>query len=243
MEISSKCINIALDEIDTSINSALKIIGEFVDADRSYIFDYDFEENIGINTFEWCNRDIIPQINELQESPIEAFQSWIPLHKDGKAVVIPEVKDLKINSMKEILSEQGIKSLLTFPLFQENRLTGFTGFDSVRKAHHYNKDEIEIIEIFSKILASLQMRVRQDKERQKIMDEMKTSLEKVKTLSGLLPICAKCKNIRDDKGYWRSIEEYIEAHTEFLFTHGMCKECMEDLYGQSEWYLKNKKNT
>ena len=52
--------------------------------------------------------------------------------------------------------------------------------------------------------------------------------QKVKTLHGLLPICAKCKKIRDDKGYWHKLEEYISEHSEADFTHGLCESCFRD---------------
>jgi DNA-binding response OmpR family regulator len=55
--------------------------------------------------------------------------------------------------------------------------------------------------------------------------ELEAALAKVKTLSGLLPICASCKKIRDDKGYWTQIESYIRHHSEAEFSHGFCPEC------------------
>ncbi len=67
---------------------------------------------------------------------------------------------------------------------------------------------------------------------------------KVKKLSGFLPICASCKKIRDDKGYWNQIEAYIEKHSEAQFSHALCEECSKLLYGEEEWYqkLKSKKD-
>ena len=56
------------------------------------------------------------------------------------------------------------------------------------------------------------------------------ALKNIKTLRGLLPICASCKKIRDDKGYWNGLETYIHQHTEAEFTHGICPECMQKLY-------------
>ena len=70
--------------------------------------------------------------------------------------------------------------------------------------------------------------------------KLKEALVRVKTLSGLLPICASCKKIRDDKGYWNEIETYISSHSEAEFSHGMCKECGDKLYGSQEWYKKIK---
>lgn len=67
-------------------------------------------------------------------------------------------------------------------------------------------------------------------EKDKLIVELKDALNKVKTLSGLLPICASCKNIRDDKGYWNKIESYIRTHSEAEFTHSICPECSEKLY-------------
>jgi GAF domain-containing protein len=58
-------------------------------------------------------------------------------------------------------------------------------------------------------------------------DRLAHALEKVKTLHGLLPICAWCKRIRDDAGYWSQVEAYLHAHTDADFTHGICPECLE----------------
>jgi PAS domain-containing protein len=60
--------------------------------------------------------------------------------------------------------------------------------------------------------------------------ELKQTIARVNTLGGLLPICANCKKIRDDKGYWNRLEGYIQDHSEAEFTHGICPECIEKLY-------------
>ena len=60
--------------------------------------------------------------------------------------------------------------------------------------------------------------------------ELQEALDQVKVLSGLLPMCASCKNIRDDKGYWQSVESYVSAHSEATFTHGLCPACVRRLY-------------
>ena len=60
--------------------------------------------------------------------------------------------------------------------------------------------------------------------------ELQDAMSKIKTLSGFLPICANCKKIRDDKGYWNQIEEYIQSHSEADFTHSICPDCAKKLY-------------
>jgi PAS domain S-box-containing protein len=67
-------------------------------------------------------------------------------------------------------------------------------------------------------------------ERERLVRELRQALADVKTLRGLIPICASCKKIRDDQGYWKQIEGYISEHSDAVFSHGICPECMEKLY-------------
>ena len=67
-------------------------------------------------------------------------------------------------------------------------------------------------------------------ENHRLINELEKALNKVKLLSGLLPICAKCKQIRDDKGYWNQIESYIRDHSEAEFSHSICPECIREMY-------------
>ncbi len=67
-------------------------------------------------------------------------------------------------------------------------------------------------------------------EREKLIKDLQDALAEVKNLSGLLPICASCKKIRDDKGYWNQIEAYIQERSEAVFSHGICPECAIKLY-------------
>lgn len=64
----------------------------------------------------------------------------------------------------------------------------------------------------------------------RLNEELETALARVKTLRGLLPICASCKKIRDDGGYWQLLEVYIRDHTEADFTHGLCPDCLAKIY-------------
>ena len=66
--------------------------------------------------------------------------------------------------------------------------------------------------------------------------ELKRAREEIRTLRGIIPICAKCKKIRDDEGYWKQIETYIEKHSDALFSHGLCPECSKDIYGDEDWF-------
>jgi len=73
-------------------------------------------------------------------------------------------------------------------------------------------------------------RKQNEAERDQLIRDLQDALANVKSLSGLLPICASCKKIRDDEGYWSQVEGYIQKHSDATFTHGMCPDCLKKLY-------------
>ncbi|MEN8692290.1 MAG: response regulator [Desulfobacterales bacterium] len=75
-----------------------------------------------------------------------------------------------------------------------------------------------------------------EREKNRLIAELKEALSKIKKLSGLLPICSHCKKIRDDKGYWNKIESYIHKHSDAEFSHGICPECAEKYYPDMDLY-------
>jgi PAS domain S-box-containing protein len=77
-----------------------------------------------------------------------------------------------------------------------------------------------------------------EKERDELIEELQDLLAEIKTLGGLLPMCAKCKKIRDDKGYWHQVESYVEKHSQARFSHGLCEDCVGKLYSDTNWYKK-----
>lgn len=105
----------------------------------------------------------------------------------------------------------------------------FGGFVSkIRRRLRVQKEEIK--KANEEIKIEMEERKRAQIEKDNLIVELKDALRKVKALSGLLPICASCKKIRDDKGYWNQIEAYIRDHSEAEFSHGMCPECLKKLY-------------
>ena len=71
------------------------------------------------------------------------------------------------------------------------------------------------------------------------IEELRRALEEIKTLRGILPICANCKKIRDDQGYWQQVEVYVHDHTDAQFSHGICPECIRKLYPDMIEELEN----
>jgi PAS domain-containing protein len=83
---------------------------------------------------------------------------------------------------------------------------------------------------YSGIIRDITERKRAEEEREKLILELQDAMTKIKVLRGLLPICASCKRIRDDTGYWKQLEDYIADRSEAQFTHGICSECSRKLY-------------
>ena len=76
----------------------------------------------------------------------------------------------------------------------------------------------------------ISQRKKGEKEKEELIGRLQEALGKIKKLRGLLPICASCKKIRDDKGYWHQVEVYVTQYSEVTFSHGLCPECVEKLY-------------
>jgi DNA-binding response OmpR family regulator len=117
-----------------------------------------------------------------------------------------------------------------------SKLKGFEmgGVDYVTKPVEYQ-------EVIARLNAHLTIRLLQkslaekNAELQAKNEQLQQALDRVKTLSGLLPICANCKKIRDDQGYWQDVAVYIQEHSDADITHGICPQCLQTLY--PEYYL------
>ncbi len=94
-------------------------------------------------------------------------------------------------------------------------------------------------EVLSKELEELNAKL-EDKVEERTR-ELKAAMSEIKQLSGMLPICSNCKKIRDDKGYWNHVEEYVSRHSEAVFSHGICPSCIHKLYPDSKLSKKLKK--
>jgi DNA-binding response OmpR family regulator len=84
-------------------------------------------------------------------------------------------------------------------------------------------------ELVARVEAMLRIK-RAENERDRVIAELREALAKIKTLTGIIPICMHCRKIRDDAGYWQKVEVFFTSHTEAEFSHGLCAECLEEHY-------------
>ena len=159
----------------------------------------------------------------------------------GRIIGLPKERLLGMNN-REYMDEKTAQRI--YEIFKEVYRTGLPGkvFEWEIKRENGTRaiEECSVSLIrnvqgegigFRGIMRDATERKRLEEEREKFIAQLQEALAKVKTLSGFLPICASCKKIRDDRGYWMQIEAYIRDHSEAEFSHGICPECKEKLYG------------
>lgn len=103
-------------------------------------------------------------------------------------------------------------------------------------AMDYINKPVNPVELLARVASALTLKTEMDcrKAREQDLvrsnDDLQRALREVKVLKGLVPICAACKKIRNDQGFWQQLEEYIQQHSEAEFSHGLCSPCIKKLY-------------
>lgn len=127
------------DDFTAAVNSGLTTILEYYDADRTYIFEFQWKENLTRNTYEICRDGISPQIENLQTVPVDVVARWVDSFEDQEQntiIFIGDVDALKDDPTHRLeydcLHPQGIKSLIAVPIFINGKLHGFLGIDNPR---------------------------------------------------------------------------------------------------------------
>lgn len=180
MNIATEYINFPIEEMDSRIQASLKEIGQFVNADRVYVIQYDFEKNTASNTHEWCADSIEPVKDSLQDVPMEEYIVFVNLHVEGKNFIIPNISKMEEGPAKTDLQRQQVKSLLTVPMMQEKECLGCVGFDSVKQVHDYSEGELKLLKLFSEVLVNALTRAKNDQE-------LRSSQEQLTKLTASVP--------------------------------------------------------
>ena len=120
-------------------------------------------------------------------------------------------------------------------------VTAQNDFNSLKEAFSagatdYINKPVNGVELLARVSSALTLKHEMDcrkareAELRRSNEELQRALREVKVLRGLIPICASCKNIRNDGGFWQQLEEYIGEHSEAEFSHGLCQPCLKKLY-------------
>jgi len=128
-----------------------------------------------------------------------------------------------------------INSVIIFPLSFGNTALGIM---DISRDKPFSTEEFQRLQQVVPQVTEAVIFHKTIQEKEELFAELQEAYNKVKKLSGLIPICAQCKKIRDDSGYWNQVESYISEHSSAVFSHGICPDCMEKLYPE---YMKTKK--
>jgi len=183
--ISTSFINLSIEEIDMAIADALKVIGEFVKADRSYIFLFNLDGQKFNNAYEWCACGIEPQIHRLQGINIKKFPWIIQKMNNREVAVVERTLDLppEARNEKEEFELEGIKSLINVPMFSGRELLGFLGFDTVHQETFWSQDVIFLMRIAGEIFAHAFERKRSRQKVEQLNKELTQSNKVLKQLA------------------------------------------------------------
>jgi PAS domain S-box-containing protein len=145
--LSTQFINCPLTQIAPEITRALGAIGTFMHADRAYVFTFSADQQLMNNTHEWCGAGITPEIDNLQQLPIDIFPWWMARLRAHETIHVPRVADLppEADAEREILLAQDIQSVVVIPLEAEGQVIGFLGFDAVREERAWTEDAVRLL--------------------------------------------------------------------------------------------------
>ena len=154
--LANQFINLPFDHIDEMISGTLQLIGGFVKADRSYIFQFHDDLRLMDNTHEWCAEGIKPAIDELKKIETSNFPWWMEQIRNNHIIHLPRITDMEkeASAEKEILESQNIKSLIVIPLVAGSLSFGYIGFDAVTQEREWHPETVSILKLAGGIIAN-----------------------------------------------------------------------------------------
>lgn len=228
--ISTALINLPVDRIDDGINEELGRIGRFLEVDRVYVFLFNEQGDAIKTTFEWCTDGVEHHpFEDLHDLPVTTFPWTMMQLEAGEAIHVEDPAQIPADAEPErgACEAFSIKSYVNIPLVATGKLRGWAGLDSVGCAMTWGDVDVAITRTVGELVINAVMRAYQHREREELLVKLQRAMGEIKTLEGLLPICAMCKKIRDQEDTWHPIEVYIRDHSQAQFTHGYCPECLE----------------
>ena len=180
--VSSQFINLYPAQIDDEIDHTLKQIGEFADADRSYVLQFSDDQKFASCTHEWCAEEIEPIIERIQNSPVETYPWGMKQFLRGDMVLIPRISDLPPEAINEKheLERNGVQSLLAVPMAPGGRVMGFIGLTSIREEKMWAEDTSSLLKIVGQVFANAL-------ENKKTRQALQESEERLRTVFETFP--------------------------------------------------------
>jgi PAS domain S-box-containing protein len=180
MRISTKYINLHIEKLDETILESLRDIASFVKADRAYIFDYIVSKGICEYKYEWTAAGILSQMDDYKQIPLDSMPYWYDKHSKKEFVIVEDANNVEEKNIREMLLTEGIKSLITIPIHDDETLIGFVGFDLINSHRIFSEDEKDILILFSQMLVNVYKRldyINELNKSKKEIEDVNASLE------------------------------------------------------------------
>ncbi len=227
LRLSVNFINAPIENIYEHINKSLKMVGEFLDVDRVFIFKIDFEKGVMSNINEWCASGVKPRINLAQNLSIEKFQSWLKLHEMGEIIKIDSLKSVKDKELRDLLASQGIKSVVSFPIMSSSqKCLGFVALECIKSQKSWSEDYLGLLRVLSEILANIFLR-------KEMFERLEESEKKFRELVERLPV-GLYQNTPGPKGKFILVNKALAQMFGYDSPSEMKNINVADLYPNSE---------
>lgn len=140
-----------------------------------------------------------------------------------------------VSACRQLKQADHLRDIPIIMVTANNDLTNLKEAFAAGATDYINKP-VKGVELLARVSSALALKQEMDcrkareRELQRSNEELQRALKEVKVLRGLIPICASCKKIRNDGGFWQQLEEYLSDHSEAEFSHGLCQPCIKKLY-------------
>lgn len=194
---------------------------------------------VGYSLFQNRFLDLMPVARNLLVDYLE--DAWIVLDDAERIVDMNMAAQKLFEYLSKDLIGKPIESVLGDKKKRYSRILGAEKLQTEIQVQNGDYYDLRIFPLKNRkeqttgrliLLHNISKRKKMEDEREHLITELKDALERVKTLSGLLPICSHCKKIRDDEGYWQNVETYIAKRSDAVFSHGICPDCLNEFYPQ-----------
>ncbi len=187
VEVLAKALSAPVAGSDAAIDLILSEMGAFADVDRAYVFQCRPGDLLD-NTHEWCSPEIEPMVAVLKDQPMDIIAPWREGFERGEVFHAPSVRELPRESLiREVLEMQGIQSAVLVPMRRGSTMSGFVGYDAVRKERRFSEDEISILAAMSGAIGTILERVAADREIRRTQAELEAARSKLAATLQALP--------------------------------------------------------
>ncbi|MFW6263328.1 MAG: PAS domain S-box protein, partial [Thermotogota bacterium] len=167
---------VKVDDAEEAINKVLKDIAQLNDADRAYIFEFDWDRELMSNIYEWCSKQAAPQIQHLKNVPFRVAPYWLKQFSKNKCVMINNTSTIPNfrKAERDILLKQDIRSAIACPLYCDGELWGFFVLDNTHSINCWNRETLTIIKVFTQIFQNYMEKRIADEQIQRLLKELQT---------------------------------------------------------------------